>query len=314
VTRGPWRELGLAALIAAAGWGVSAVRAELATTHAHVREVTDAYPLPPPDETVVLSLGYRAALADVLWAHVLVSQGLHLGERRRFDNLTRFIDTINALDPTFREPYRLTDALVTLQTGKTSRTELQRAREIMERGVAARPLDGELWLLLGQFVAFIAPAGYLTDEAEKKQWREEGARFLAHAAELSGDDSSIAWQALGGTGILSRAGERDAAIRFLLRTRSVTDDEELREKLQTQLDALLGEEQAEAMRRQEAAFNRLWRDDLPFIDKTAVLVLGPPRDPRRCAGRKNSAKPECAATWREWAERSGFHPNLPEGP
>lgn len=259
-----------------------------------------------------MSLGHRAAVADYLWATVLVEQGLHTQEKRRFENMPYLIETINTLDPTFREPYRLADALVTLQPGKTSHEELLRAREIMERGVAARPLDGELWLLLGQFVAFIAPAGYLTDEAEKKQWRDEGARILAHAAELSGDDSSIAWQALGGTGILSRAGERDAAIRFLLRTRSVTDDEELRAKLQKQLDALLGEEQAEAMRRQEAAFNHLWRDDLPFIDKTAVLVLGPPRDPALCAGRKNAAKPECAGTWREWAERSGFHPNLPD--
>lgn len=304
--RTAWSGLAALGLIIASAAGIRAVREELASTHAHVREVSDTFPLPPPEETVTLSLGYRAALADVLWAHVLVSQGTHLSERRRFDNLIQLIDTINALDPTFREPYRLTDALVTLQTGKTSDEEMRKARAIMERGVAARPLDGELWLALGQFVAFIGPAGYLSDADEKARWRQEGARMLAHAAELSGDDSSSAWQALGGAGILNRAGERDAAIRFLLRTRSVTDDEELRAKIDKQLDALLGEEERDAMKRQETAFNHLWRDDLPFVRKTLVLLLGPPRDPARCGGAKYREEAECAPTWRDWAARSGF--------
>ncbi|KYF68895.1 hypothetical protein BE11_42115 [Sorangium cellulosum] len=291
------------ALSAVAAAAIGSVRAPAADLEKRVAETSDVYVLPPPDEVVTLSLGYRSALADLLWSHVLVSQGLHTFERRRFENLTLLLDAINALDPTFRDPYLFADALITFQTTTTPREEVLRAREIMERGVQNRPLDGELWLALGQFVAFIAPASYLTDPAEKAQWRLDGARMLARAAELGGGDASISWQALGGAGILGRAGEREAQIRFLQRTLAVTDDEELRQKIREQLDKLLGERAAEGYRRRLDGFSEIWRRDLPFVSKTTMLVLGPPRDPAYCAGGAHADAPRCATTWRAWAER-----------
>ncbi|WP_437321940.1 hypothetical protein [Sorangium sp. So ce385] len=292
-----------AALSAVAAVAIGSVRAPAAALEKRVAETSDVYVLPPPDEVVTLSLGYRSALADLLWSHVLVSQGLHTMERRRFENLTLLLDAINALDPTFREPYLFADALITFQTTTTPHEEVVKAREIMERGVQSRPLDGELWLALGQFVAFIAPASYLTDPAEKAQWRLDGARMLARAAELGGGDANISWQALGGAGILGRAGEREAEIRFLQRTLAVTDDEELKRKIRGQLDVLLGEQAAEAYRRRLDGFSEIWRRDLPFVSKTAILVLGPPRDPAYCAGGAHAEEPRCATTWRAWAER-----------
>lgn len=291
------------ALSAVAAVAIGSVRAPAADLEKRVAETSDVYVLPPPDEVVTMSLGYRAALADLLWSHVLVSQGLHTFERRRFENLTLLLDAINALDPTFRDPYLFADALITFQTSTTPREEVLKAREIMERGVQHRPLDGELWLALGQFVAFIAPASYLTDPEEQARWRLEGARMLARAAELGGGDANISWQALGGAGILGRAGERDAQIRFLQRTLAVTDDEELRQKIRAQLDKLLGERAAEGYRRRLDGFSEIWRRDLPFVSKTTMLVLGPPLDPAYCAGGAHADEPRCATTWRAWAER-----------
>ncbi|AGP37608.1 hypothetical protein [Sorangium cellulosum] len=291
------------ALSAVAAVAIGSVRAPAAALEKRVAETSDVYVLPPPDEVVTLSLGYRSALADLLWSHVLVSQGLHTMERRRFENLTLLLDAINALDPTFRDPYLFADALITFQTSTTPYAEVVKAREIMERGAQNRPLDGELWLALGQFVAFIAPASYLTDPAEKARWRLDGARMLARAAELGGNDANISWQALGGAGILGRAGEREAQIRFLQRTLAVTDDEELKQKIRAQLDKLLGEQAAEAYRRRLDGFSEIWRRDLPFVSKTAILVLGPPRDPAYCAGGAHAGEPRCATTWRAWAER-----------
>ncbi|AUX33416.1 MULTISPECIES: hypothetical protein [Sorangium] len=291
------------ALSAAAAVAIGIVRAPAAALEKRVAETSDVYVLPPPDEVVTLSLGYRSALADLLWSHVLVSQGLHTMERRRFENLTLLLDAINALDPTFRDPYLFADALITFQTSTTPHDEVVKAREIMERGVQNRPLDGEIWLALGQFVAFIAPASYLTDPAEKAQWRLDGARMLARAAELGGNDANISWQALGGAGILGRAGEREAQIRFLQRTLAVTDDEGLKQQIRAQLDKLLGEQAAEAYRRRIDGFSEIWRRDLPFVSKTAILVLGPPRDPAYCAGGAHADEPRCATTWSAWAER-----------
>ncbi len=292
------------ALIAASAAGVASVRGALFETEKRVKETSDVYVLPPPAQVKTLSLGYHAALADLLWSHVLVSQGLHTYERRRFENLTLLLDTINELDPLFRDPYAMADALITFQAAETPHDEVVKAREIMERGVRNRPLDAELWLVLGQFVGMIAPSSYLTDPEEQAAWRADGGPMLERAAELGGDNANISWQALGGAGIFSRAGQRDAAIRFLQRTMAVTDDEELKQKIQRQLDALLGEEQAEAYRRHLAAFNELWKRDLPFVKKTTILVLGPPRDPASCAGPAHADEQRCAHTWKDWRARA----------
>lgn len=293
-----------AGLVAAAAIAIGSVRAPAADVERRVKETSDVYVLPPPEQVVVLSLGYRAALADLLWSNVLVSQGLHTMERRRFENLTRYIDAINALDPTFRDPYIFADALITFQASQTPHEEIVKAREIMERGVENRPLDAELWLSLGQFVGFIAPASYLTDPEEQTRWRHDGARMLGRAAELGGGDANISWQALGGAGLLGRAGERDAQIRFLQRTLAVTDDEDLKQKVRAQLDHLLGEQDAEAYRRRLDGFGAIWRRDLPFVGKTTLLLIGPPPDPGYCAGGAHADEARCATTWREWARRA----------
>lgn len=306
--------LGVTAAIAlACALAVASVRASLFQANARVKETSDVYVLPPPEQVVTLSLGYRSALADLLWAHVLVSQGLHTIERRRFENLTLLLDAVNELDPTFREPYLLADALITFQN-ETPREEVLKARAIMELGVKNRPLDGELWLVLGQFVAFIAPGTYLTDPEEQNRWRLEGAQMLARAAELGGDNSNIGWQAFGGAGILQRAGQIEASISFLRRTIAVTEDPELREKAEKQLAWMLAKKSAEidqladakkwqTDRRRYEAFQETWRRDLPFVTKSTLLLLGPPRDAAWCAGTERALSPGCAATWKDWSDR-----------
>jgi hypothetical protein len=300
-----------AGLVAVAALAIGAVRAPAATIEQHVKQTSDVYLMPPPEQVVTLSMGYRAALADLLWSHVLVSQGLHTMEKRRFENLTRLLDTINALDPTFRDPYLFADALITFQASTTPREEVIKAREILERGTKHLPLDGEIWLALGQFVAFIAPAspGYLRDDEEKQQWRLDGARYLARAAELGGDDANISWQALGGAGILGRAGELSARIRFLERTLATTDDEELQQRLREQLKQLRDAHGWDAYEARLDAFRDICRRDLPYVNrKDTLLVLGPPLDPAYCAGGAHAEEPRCATTWAAWAERMAGTP------
>lgn len=289
-------------LIAIAGAALAVVQSPLAVEHAHVKETSDVYFLPPPDDVVKLSLGYRSAFVDVLWAHVLVSQGLHTTEHRRFENLSRLMDTINTLEPTFREPYLLADALITFQAAETPIEEVRRARAIMERGARELPLDAEVWLALGEFTAYVAPASYLTDAAEKKQWRLDGAAYLARAAELAGDDARIGWRAIAGANLLNRQGDRAASIRFLERALAVTENDELRAHIQASLVRLLGESEGEKYAQRSARFLDLWRNDAPFVSKGAMLLLGPPRRAAYCAGLARLHEPECAPTWRAWAE------------
>ena len=290
-------------LVLASAATVSAVRGSLADIHHRVKEESDVYVLPPPDQVETLSLGYRSAVVDLLWSHVLVSQGLHTFEKRRFENLSLFLDSINELEPTFRPPYVLADALFTFQGFEPSHDEVVKARAVMERGTRELPLDGEIWLTLGQFVGFIAPSSYLTDEQEQQRWRLDGAQMLARAAELGGENASLTWQTLGAAGIFHRAGQRDAEIRLRLRALAVTDDAELKERLLRELGKLLSEEQKETSINLEKKRVELWRRDLPFVSKSTMLLLGPPVEPARCAGPGHDGDPACAFSWRSWAER-----------
>jgi hypothetical protein len=289
-----------AALRSLAVMGVAALAAE----HHRVRETGDIDVLPPPEQVVSMSLGYRSALADVLWANTLVAQGLHLQEHRHYEVVSRLLDTINTLDPGFRAPYRYADALITFQVGATTHEEVVAVRKVLERGAQNLPLDPDIWLDLGSFVSFVAPGTYLTDPEEKKQWRLDGLPYLARAAELAGDNASIAWRALGGANAYGRAGETEAEIRFLRRSCAVTDDPELKIECEKRLGQKLSKDAKERYDRREQAFQAIWKSDLRYVSVTRLLVLGPPRDVAYCAGRSHDDLARCAATWRDWAERT----------
>lgn len=284
---------------------VASVRASLCESHGRVKETSEVYLLPPASHVKAMTLGYHAAAADVLWAHTLVAQGLRLKERRRFENIGLLYDAINELDPTWRAPYRLADALITLQSAAVGFDEAAATRRILERGVANRPLDAELWLNLGQFVSFIAPSSYLDEHPELiEPWRHDGLRYLERAAEL-GAQSQVGWQTLGGATLLAREGKRDAAIRFYERQYAVTDDPELRETIERHLKRLLGEEHRAHIVERRRAFDALLEAEFPWLaDEPVLFLLLGPKPRAECVGLE-STDADCATTWRDWAERQG---------
>ncbi len=300
------RELSILTLcLCAAALAVSAVRATLSAVQLRVKEKHDVYLLPPPSQVAFLSLGYRAAFADMLWAHTMVAQGLRISERRRFENIARLYDAINELDPTWRRPYLLAEALITLQTAAITYDEVTATRRILERAVQNRPLDAELWLILGVYVGMSAPSSYLDDRPdEKKRWKLEGARYLARAAELGAADSRVGWQALGGANILQQNGLHEDAIRFYQRQYAMTDDPELRKDIEGKLRRLVGKGQLGKGVALRQELERLRQEELPWVGDVTMMMLGP-RPRARCAGIEAPSRnePECATTWREWAER-----------
>lgn len=278
-------------------------------THEKTKETRDAYLLPPPEHLVVMSLGHRSALADVLWAKLLVSQGLRLSERRRYDIAVEHIDAINELDPKWRDPYKLSDSLITMQAKAPPRDQIYATRRILERGVHERPMDAELWLILGQFVAFIAPGTFLDDDPEEaERWRHEGVDYLARAAELAPSDANIVWGSLGGAGIYARMGRLDRAVEMYTVILATTDDAELRGSIEKQLGDLLAAKRIESVQLMGAErrkrFEEIVRDRYPGLSPGKAALLGFPRDLGRCAGGSLSNAPasDCAETWRDWAE------------
>jgi hypothetical protein len=251
----------------------------------------DVYPLPPPQQTVALSLGYRAALADVIFAHVLVSYGLHFQEKRRFEFVGNYLDAINELDPTFEQPYRLADTLLTLQVKSVGPENYRKARAILERGMKQFPFDPTLWDSAGQFLAYLGPAG-IKDPAEQDEWRLAGGRALAHACEVAGDDETVPYHCITAAGLLTHAGARPDQRRFLERILTVSDDPAIRALAAGALDREARDRVEERYQR----FQRAWSSDLPFVTSGAYLSIGPTFDPAACAGLAAA----CATSWRDW--------------
>lgn len=288
-------------LLGIAGAAIGWTQPSLASAEVKAKEGSDIYLLPPDEQLALMSLGYRSALADLLWSEVLINQGIRMTEKRGFENSGPLVHAVITLDPSFREPYRLADSIVTFQAVATGPDTARITRQILEAGVKQFPNDAELWLNLGQFVAYLGPDSILKDEAEKAEWKETGARYMARAAEL-GSDKSFAWLTLSGAGLYGRAGKRDAQIRYYERLLSTTDDDELRAYVSGLLKVLLGEAEFDQYRQRDEAFNAVWRTELPGTNKVMALILGHPRDPAECAGiggGKGGA--DCARTWKDWA-------------
>jgi tetratricopeptide (TPR) repeat protein len=273
--------------------------------HEQVKETTETYLLPPPEHLVVMSLGYRSALADVLWANILVTQGLRLGERRRFDIAIEYLDAVNELDPKWREPYKLADSLVTLQAKATPLEQVRGVRRILERGVRERPNDAELWLILGQFTGQIAPGTYLddVDPVEAQRWREEGSEYLARAAELAPPNSNIAWQAMGAGRVFANSGRLDRAIEMFSAILATTDDPELRERVEALLEKLQRDTGGRRSgKRTRVSCSGTCSARLTGASRSKALLLGPGRDPAACAGGARSRADErtCPPSWTSW--------------
>lgn len=290
--------------------GVGVVHPKLVRQHAALKAKTDVYALPSPEQTVVASLGYRSALADLIYANVLVSYGQHIQERRGFDYIADYLDTIAALDPKFAEPYRYADTFIILQAKEATREDYFRARKVFERGMRELPNDASLWITAGQYIAYFAPP-HLGDDKLFAQWRLDGARILARACELVSSNEALPYQCITAASLFSSAGEEAATERFLERVIAVSDDPELRKLALGYVEAKLSQA---AQRRIQRRFTRLAdarSAELPFVSKDRYLVLGPAFDAAALAGHCDGAAPPasvstgkesvaCTTDWPSW--------------
>jgi tetratricopeptide (TPR) repeat protein len=281
------------------------LRVSLAERFHKLKVTSDFYALPSPEQVVALSFGYRAALADLIWGNVLVSYGLHFQEKRNFEFIGSYLDTINALDPKFESPYRFADTLLTLQpVGSPPLENYEKAREILLRGMRELPYSAELHSSGGQFLAYLGPNN-LKDDKQKAQWRMDGAQAMARACELADASSNIPYHCIVAAGILNRAGDKAATIQMLNKILAVNDDPEIQSKARAQLALLKGDfekEVAIAPRRNEL-FAKAWKADLGYLRKDAMLVVGPQVNTANCAGLTAVERSDCAVTWREWFAR-----------
>ena len=296
-------------MVGVAAFAVNALRAPLFATFSQAKDKDDVFALPPAQQVVVMSLGYRSALADLIFAHVLVSSGIHVQERRPFEFVAKYLETVNELDPQFEAPYRMADGLITLQAKAVPPQAYRDTRRILERGLKEFPFDQRLWASTGQFLAYLAATG-LTDRQEIDEWKLAGGRTLARACELVGMNEDMPSQCIAAAGLLTKAGAGEAHRQQFERVLATTDDPKVRAFYAALLKQMRGGDEPSLTHGHREAFQQAQRRDLPFVSRGALLALGPSWDPAACAGPHT----ECATSWRAWAVHQERAPGATSAP
>ncbi len=269
--------------------GIAAVQPELARSAAQIKQRDDVFLLPPPKQLQKMTLGYRAAATDLLWAKLVLENGLHFTEHRPFPDLPRYVEGILALEPSFPTVYQFLDTMVLYAPEGNTPENARLVRRYLERGTRERPFDPKIWQQYGQFLAFFAPS-FLTEKPEIEQWRKDGAHALARAVELGAD----ADRSLAASTILGKEGESKAAIAHLQRAYALSDDPETRRQISAKLRKL------EATAESELAVDVVeheWRSRYGFLSRGEALLVGPHREAAACAGPSSYDARRCPRDW-----------------
>jgi tetratricopeptide (TPR) repeat protein len=292
-------------LLACAAFLIQTLRAGLASDVSRAKTKRDVYALPSPAQARFMSLGYRSALAELIFAHVLVDSGLHLQQKRRFDTLNAYLRTVVELDPKYPTPYRLADTLLTFQIGKPALKNFTDAKDILARGMRELPYDQELHLTAGQFMAYLAAPHVeeLAGPEAAARWRLDGARALARSCELVGRNENIPYHCITAAKLFEGAGERDAIKAFLQKVLAVNDDENVRALALGYLGRTLGRAEEEEAKSRFGDLDELKKSDLSFVSKNRYLLLTPPADTLSCVGDLSRSRVECATSFADWHAR-----------
>jgi hypothetical protein len=289
-----------AALLVIGAAGVARTQPLLASAVHQTHDNDDVYAFPPPAQLRAMTLGWKAATVDMLWATLLVQYGTHWSEHRDFTQVPLYMDAMLGLEPDYAPAYRFADTMLAYRPLQGTEHDVMLARAYLERGTRVRPDDAKLWMQYGQFLAFVAPS-FLRSGADIEAWRRDGANAMGHAVELGAD----ADRALSAATLLTTAGATREAIRYLEHAYAFTEHPSMRE-VHEAIGRKLASLQATQVRDAADAAARIvdgrWRREMPFVPRPRYLLLGPAVDAALCAGLQAAHDRACARDWSEIVE------------
>ncbi|MGF1466483.1 MAG: hypothetical protein ACFCGT_10135 [Sandaracinaceae bacterium] len=261
------------ALVLALALATDRLRAHAHEAYVGAQRYEDIYYLPPPAWLPVFSLGYDEALADALWMRALVYFGdefLHEGAVRHvFD----YGEAIATLDPDFRALYRWIGTAGMYRPQAITAEDIERTVAFMQRGAQRFPNDGELLWEIGAALAYeLPPMIEENDPAAGDRARARAAPYLMAAVRLgAGPD----WAALANAALLDRVGRAEQAASHLEDMYAQVHDPQTRARIAQRIEALRSRARAEAFVERMSALEAKRRAELPYLDATQYLLIGP---------------------------------------
>lgn len=266
--------VGVAIAVAVVAFGGARLARVAANTAANDTARQQPY-APSPSSAPYLSLGYREAVADLMFVRL---RGYFGGPETAPDGVASLCEAIVALDARFHRSYEycggaLSFFSLTQQTPETS--ILLRATALLERGVREFPDDWRIPNLAGQIYTQDLTT---TDPQQRRAWDEKGVRLIEAAIRKPGAPAELQdWAAV----MRTKYGQQQRAIRDLREVLLVTTDLKARKVLIERL-AKLQDRNADAIASEIFAarqlFDRQWKDNRPLIPANWYVLLGPRLD------------------------------------
>ncbi|TPV93098.1 MAG: hypothetical protein B7733_22240 [Myxococcales bacterium FL481] len=256
--------------------GTAVLAVATARLHTQLRTQRSAFPadadvlyLPAPAHLERMSLGYREAVADLVWCRAVVFVGDEAGGKNTAW-IAKYLDAILHLAPRFRRPYDWA-GVTFVYTGDQviTREMVDRAIAVYRRGLARFPEDHELLFALGMLLYrdVQSVAGY--SELERKQAKAEGAEQLRRAAAFGAPPLV---RQLAAT-LVDQFASDQLAIRFLETQLAHTSDPRYRRLLRNKLARLAGARLSAGVERLRGQFLAEREAEFPYVAETLYAVI-----------------------------------------
>lgn len=259
---------GLVIGCALATLAVARIARESASDQLPVVDVATPY-APSPGTAAFVSLGYREAMADLLWVRLT---GYFGGDRSTSHGVAGLVEAIITLDPKFYRAYEWGARAIMMAHYDVDQESYFTAIDVLDKGTAHFPDEWRFPNLEGQIYTQDLETD---DDAQKDAWTSKGILLVETAIRKPGAPKDAAeWAAV----MRTKRGEVEKARQGLEEVLAQTDDPELRDRLIKQLADLEGKN-LEQLRyeqdREKRAFDQAWRRERPALPATMYILLGP---------------------------------------
>ncbi len=244
--------------------------------HGRVIERRAAFPkdldvlyVPPPHHLERMSLGYREALADLVWIRGLIFAGERL-EEGDLEATTRYTEAVTGLSPRFHRAY-LWGGITNVYGGSKhiTREMVDRAIALYRRGLEQFPESHQLLYPFGMLLMHQVGSTPGYTEAEKKALAAEGIEHIRKAAAFGADPLVRQYAA---TLVSDHAGEQ-LAIQFLESQLAQAEHEDYRRMLKHKLAALGGDHDVANIERIRREFTEELARNFAYLPDALYAVV-----------------------------------------
>lgn len=233
----------------------------------------DIYYLPPAQWLKVMSLGYRRALADLIWLRALIYFGDEFANRGAVKHVFNYGEAMLALDPDFRSAYRWVGVAGVYTPNGSPPEFIERAVDVLRRGAERFPNDGDMAWDAGATITYELLPNLPKDDPNREQLEAEGNDYMMAAARLG---AGPAWLVLTNATSLRKLGEKDRELRHLEEVYPLIRDPNVKAQIEIRLSQLRDQAYAEAFRSANREFEERRLKEFPYLPPTLYFFVADP--------------------------------------